>query len=207
MGLLDQLGHFLGGSSSGDGESRGDDGANEPLIPIDRFEVIEPPIPATGTSENPSFSAGFPLGWYDTTPTEGRIEGKPALLVLRRDDTTGLPSDMESRGVIRCFSHAKGSPNEFYGVAEQLAQLRARSLRAQLVEQLRYVRVGGSPGYTFQVEGKMMIRAFEALPSAITEVHMFHNNEWFLMQLESDPKFHAGYQQVLATVLGTLTWT
>jgi serine/threonine protein kinase len=190
------------GTHSGSGDTRGRDDANE-LIPIERFEVIVARMPATGMSANRSFKARFPSGWIDTTPTELRIEGKPALLVLRRSQTTGQTA---SRGVIRCFCHATASAKEFYAAAEQLAQLRARSLRAELVDPLRLVRVGGSPSYTFQVRGTIMLQASQAVPSAITEVHMFHNNEWFLVQLESDPQSHLSYQQVLATVLGTLTW-
>jgi len=175
-------------------------------IPIDRFDVVQAPIPPIGWAENKVFRAGYPPDWYDTTPTEPTIEGKPALVVLRRDDHTGLPSDFESRGVIRCFSHGRGPSSEFFAAAPKLDQVRARALRARLIEPLQFVRAGGAPCYTFRVDTTIRLRAFQTRPSAITEVHLFHNGEWFLMQLESDPKFHADYQQALATVLGTLTW-
>lgn len=187
-------------------ESEGDGAAHGPLIPIERFDPVEPPISPTAWAENALFTVGYPPGWHDTTPTEPRIEGQPALIVLRRDETTGLPGDVASRGVIRCFSSSRTTQGDFFAAAEKLADLRARSLRARLVEPLRFVRAGGAPCYTLQVEGTIQIRAFQSVPSAITEVHMFHEGEWLMMQLESDPKFHAGYQQVLATVLGTLSW-
>jgi hypothetical protein len=189
-----------GGGSDGVGAAQG------PLIPIDRFEIVEPLEPAAAWAENALFKVGFPSGWHDTTPTEPTIEGKPALVVLRRTETTGKPDDVKSRGVIRCFSSDRTTQGEFFAVAEKLADLRARSLGARLVEPLRFVRAGGAPCYTFQVEGKIQIRAFQSVLSAITEVHMFHEGEWLMMQLESDPFFHEKYQKALTTVLGTLTW-
>jgi hypothetical protein len=178
----------------------------ETYIPIDRFDVVEAPIPPIGWAANEAFSAGFPPGWYDTTATEPTIEGNPALIVLRRDDRTGRPSDVASRGVIRCFSHGRGPPSEFFAVAGEWDQVRARATRRRVIERLRFVRAGGAPCYTFRLDGETQIKAFKAIPSALTEVHLFHDDEWFFMQLESDPRFHAEYQQDLATVLGTLTW-
>jgi hypothetical protein len=178
----------------------------ETYIPIDRFDVVEAPIPPIGWAANEAFSVGFPPGWYDTTATEPTIEGKPALIVLRRDDRTGRPSDVASRGVIRCFSHGRGPPSEFFAVAGEWDQVRARATRRRVIERLRFVRAGGAPCYTFRLDGETQIKAFKTIPSALTEVHLFHDDEWFFMQLESDPSFHAEYQQDLATVLGTLTW-
>ncbi|MFI5004827.1 MAG: toll/interleukin-1 receptor domain-containing protein [Solirubrobacterales bacterium] len=194
------------GDHSESGSAQETDFPIEHDIPIDRFDVVQAPIPPIGWAENNVFRVGYPPDWYDTTPTEPTIEGKPALVVLRRDDHTGLPSDFESRGVIRCFLHGRGTSGEFFAAAPKLDHLRARALRGRLIEPLQFVRAGGAPCYTFRVDGTIRIRAFQASPSAITEVHLFHNGEWFLMQLESDPKFHADYQQALATVLGTLTW-
>ena len=184
----------------------GGDAPVETYIPIDRFDIVKAPIPPTGWAANEAFTVGFPPGWYDTTATEPTIEGKPALVVLRRDNQTGPPSDVVSRGVIRCFSIGKGSQTEFFSVAGKWDRVRARALRGQVVERLQFMRAGGAPCYTFRVDGTIQLTAFQTLPSAITEVHLFHDGEWFLMQLESDPSFHAGYQQDLATVLGTLTW-
>lgn len=178
----------------------------ETYIPIDRFDVVEAPIPPIGWAANEAFSVGFPPGWYDTTATEPTIEGKPALVVLRRDDRTGRPSDVASRGVIRCFSHGRGPQSEFFAVAGKFDQVRARATRRRVVEPLRFVRAGGAPCYTFRLDGETQIKTFQNIPSALTEVHLFHDDEWFFMQLESDPSFHAEYQQDLATVLGTLTW-
>jgi hypothetical protein len=178
----------------------------ETYIPIDRFDVVEAPIPPIGWAANEAFSVGLPPGWYDTTATEPTIEGKPALVVLRRDDRTGRPSDVASRGVIRCFSHGRGPQSEFFAVAGQLDQVRARATRRGVVEPLRFVRAGGAPCYTFRLDGETQIKTFQNIPSALTEVHLFHDDEWFFMQLESDPSFHAEYQQDLATVLGTLIW-
>jgi hypothetical protein len=178
----------------------------ETYIPIDRFDVVEAPIPPIGSAANEAFSVGLPPGWYDTTATEPTIEGEPALVVLRRDDRTGRPSDVASRGTIRCFSHGRGPQSEFFAVAGQLDQVRARATRRRVVEQLRFVRAGGAPCYTFRLDGETQIRTFQNIPSALTEVHLFHDDEWFFMQLESDPSHHAEYQQDLATVLGTLSW-
>jgi hypothetical protein len=178
----------------------------ETYIPIDRFDVVEAPIPPTGWAANEAFRVGFPPGWYDTTATEPTIEGKPALVVLRRDNRTGRPSDVGSRGVIRCFSHGRGPQAEFFSVAGKWDRVRALALGGRVVERLRFVRAGGAPCYTFRVDGTIQVKAFQTLPSAITEVHLFQIDEWFIMQLESDPSFHAEYQQDLATVLGTLTW-
>jgi hypothetical protein len=191
--------------------SAGAEGNNPPtgagqLIPIDRFEEIQPPIPPTAWAENALFKVGYPDGWYDTTPTEQPIEGNPALIVLRRLQATGLPVDDASRGTIRCFSSTSTTEAEFFAVGEQLPEARAQSLRGRLVEPLRFVRADGAPCYTFTVECEIQRRAFQSIASAITEVHIFHNGELLLMQLESDRKLHPGYQQVLATVLGTMAW-
>jgi hypothetical protein len=176
------------------------------MIPIDRFEVVEPLEPAAAWAVNALFTVGYPSGWYDTTPTEPTIEGNPALVVLRRTKTTGKPDDVKSRGVIRCFSSGRTTEGEFFAAPEHLADARARALQGQWVEPLRFVRAGGAPCYLLQVECKTQIRAFQSVPSAITEVHMFHAGEWLMMQLESDPFFHERYRRALTTVLGTLTW-
>jgi len=161
---------YLGGGDSY-GYFEGDGGAREASIPIDRFDPVEPPLSPTAWAENAMFTVGYPQGWYDTTPTEPTIEGKPALLVLRRDQATGRPSNEASRGVIRCFSSARTTQGEFFAAAEQLAEARARSLQARLVAPLRFVRAGGAPCYTLQVQGTIQIRAFHSIPSTITEVH------------------------------------
>jgi hypothetical protein len=174
--------------------------------PIDRFEVIRPPIPPIAWAENALFKIGYPAGWYDTTPTEGPIEGSPALIVLRRMQTTGLPVDDASRGTIRCFSSTSTTEAEFFAVGEQLPEVRAHSLQGRFVPPLRLMRADGAPCYTFMVECELQRRPFESIASAITEAHIFHNGELLLMQLESDRELHSGYQQVLATVLGTMAW-
>jgi hypothetical protein len=189
--------------TSGASESGGDQG---PLSPNDRYETVHPPLEPYAWAENPMFKAGYPPGWYDTTPREQTIEGNPALVVLRRDRKPGLPSDIESRGVIRCFLHGRAPQSEFYAAAEHLADLRARALQGRLVEPLRFVLAGGAPCHTFRVECTTLMQAFQSVPSSITEVHMFHKDNWLMMQLECDPKFSPAYQQVLATVLGTLIW-
>jgi hypothetical protein len=66
--------------------------------------------------------------------------------------------------------------------------------------------VDGACSYTLQVKGTLQIRPFHTVPSAITEVCMFHVNQVFMMQLESDPQPHDDYRQALGTVLGTLRW-
>lgn len=199
------------GSSSQLPVSSGAEGNNPPtgsgqLIPIDRFEVIQPPIPPTTWAENALFKVGYPAGWYDTTPTEQPIEGNPALIVLRRLQTSGLPVDDESRGTIRCFSSMRATEAEFVEAADQLPEARAHGLQGTFVPPLMLVRADGAPCYSFMVERTAQPRAFQSVPSTITEVHIFHNGELLLMQLESDRELHPGYQQVLATVLGTLVW-
>lgn len=174
-------------------------------IPMDRFEVIRPPIEPASLAENAVFRVGYPLGWFETTATEPPIEGNPALVVLRRDERTGPPGDVKSRGVIRCFSSMRASKGEFFEAAEHIVEARARALQAHPVEQLRFVRVDEAPCYMFQVEGTQLIH-FQSVPSAITEVHLFHDGELLMMQLESDPELHPAHRQVLGTVLGTLTW-
>jgi hypothetical protein len=52
----------------------------------------------------------------------------------------------------------------------------------------------------------LQIKAFQTVPSGITEVHLFHADQVFMMQLESDPQHHDGYRQALGTVLGSLRW-
>jgi hypothetical protein len=191
--------------------SSGAKGNNPPTgpgqpTPIDRFEIIRPPIPPTAWAENALFKVGYPSGWYDTTPTEQPIEGNPALIVLRRLQTTGLPVDDASRGTIRCFSSTNTTVAEFFAMGEQLPEIRAHSLRGEVVKPLRFVRADGAPCYHFTVECEIPRTAFESIASMITEVHIFHNGELLLMQLESDRELHPGYQKVLATVLGTLVW-
>jgi hypothetical protein len=68
----------------------------------EQFEAVEPPVPPTQWCDNDLFTAGYPAGWFETTPTEPPIEGSSPVLVLRRD-VTGMPDDLGSRGVIRCF--------------------------------------------------------------------------------------------------------
>jgi hypothetical protein len=192
--------------------SAGAEGGNPPTgpgqrIPIDRFVEIQPPIPPTAWAENALFKVGYPAGWYDTTTGEQPIEGNPPLVVLRRLQTSGLPVDDESRGTIRCFSTGTAPESEFFAMGEQLPELRAHSLPlGRFVPPLRFVRADGAPCYHFTIECELERRAFQSIPSAITEVHIFHNDELLLMQLESGRELHPGYQQVLATVLGTMAW-
>jgi hypothetical protein len=201
--LLGRVQKFFGiGETAGASVAEGEG----PLIPIDRFEPVKPPIEPYAWAENAMFKVGYPSGWYDTTPTEPTIEGNPALVVLRRDEKTGQPSDLESRGVIRCFLHGRTTESEFSAAAENLGELRARALGGQLVEPLRFVLVGDARCYWFWVETTSQIKAFQSVASAITEAHIFHDCDWLMMQLECDPKFRPAYQQVLATVLGTLSW-
>gem|GEM_PF-5601876 len=181
-------------------------GAEGNNLPNDRFEEIQSPISPTAWAENALFKVGYPDGWYDTTPTEKPIEGNPALIVLRRSQTSGLPIDDASRGTIRCFSSGGTTETEFFALGEHLPEVRARSLQGRFVPPLRLVRADGAPCYALTVECELQRRAFQSIASAITEVHIFHDGELLLMQLESDRKLHPGYQQVLATVLGTMTW-
>jgi hypothetical protein len=173
----------------------------------EQFEPVESPTPPTQWCENDLFTAGYPAGWFETTPTEPPIEGSPAILVLRRDQVTGLPDDLGSRGVIRCFRMAdRATQEEFLNMAYGLAEVRARSLRANVVDPERFLSVDGAYCYTFQVRGTLQIRAFHTVPSAITEVFLFHAGQVFMMQLESDPQHHDDYRQALGTVLGTFRW-
>ena len=60
--------------------------------------------------------------------------------------------------------------------------------RDGLLEPLRFVRSGGAPCYKFRVETINEIMPFQSVPSSITEVHMFHEGGWLMMQLECDPE-------------------
>jgi hypothetical protein len=172
----------------------------------EQFEAVEPPLPPTQWCDNDLFTAGYPAGWFETTPTEPPIEGSPPVLVLRRDQVTGLPDDLGSRGVIRCFRVDRATEEEFLDMAYGLAEVRARSLRATVVDPERFLSVDGAYCYTLQVQGTLQIRPFHTVPSAITEAHLFHAGQVFMMQLESDPQHHDDYRQALGTVLGTLRW-
>jgi hypothetical protein len=173
----------------------------------EQFEAVEPPIPPTQWCDNDLFTAGYPAGWFETTPTEPPIEGSPAVLVLRRNPVTGMPDDLESRGVIRCFRMTdRATEDEFLDVANGMAEVRGRSLRATVVDPERFLSVDGAYCYAFQVQGTLQIRPFQTVPSAITEAHLFHLNQVFMMQLESAPQHHEDYRQALGTVLGTLHW-
>jgi hypothetical protein len=173
----------------------------------EQFEAVEPPLPPTRQCDNDLFTAGYPDGWFETTPTEPPIEGSPAVLVLRRDQVTGVPDDLGSRGVIRCFRMTDGAnEEEFLDTAYGMAEVRGRSLRATVVDPVRLLSVDGAYSYTLQVQGTLQIRPFHTVPSAITEVFLFHEDQVFMTQLESDPQSHDDYRQALATVLGTLHW-
>jgi hypothetical protein len=172
----------------------------------ERFEAVEPPVPPIQWCDSDLFTAGYPAGWFETTPTEPPIEGSTPVLVLRRDQVTGTPDDLSSRGVIRCFRVGKATEDDFLDMAYGLADVRARSLRATVVDPERLLSVDGAYCYTFQVQGMLQIKAFQTVPSAITEVHLFHADQIFMMQLESDPQHHHGYRQAVGTVLGSLRW-
>lgn len=175
--------------------------------PPERFEAVEPPLSPTRWCDNDLFTAGYPAGWLETTPTEGPIEGSPPVLVLRRDQGTGVPDNSGSRGVIRCFRMTDGATEEeFLDLAYSIAEVRARSLRATLVDPERLLSVNGAYCYTFQVQGKLQLKTFQTIPNAITEVHLLHANQVFMMQLASDPQYHDDYRQAVGTLLGTLRW-
>lgn len=73
-------------------------------------------------------------------------------------------------------------------------------------EKTRLLSVNGAYCYTFQVEGKLQLKTFQTIPNAITEVHLLHANQVFMMQLASDPQYHDDYRQAVGTLLGTLRW-
>lgn len=174
----------------------------------EQFEAVgPPPVPPAQWCDNSLFTAGYPVGWFETTPTEPPIEGSLPVLVLRRSETTGIPDDLGTRGVIRCFpSGGSITVDEFLDSAAGMAEARARALRAALVDPERFLMVDGAYCMTFQVEGKQQIRAFQSVPSAITEVLLLHADQLLMMQLESDPQCHEEYRQTVGTVLGTLSW-
>jgi hypothetical protein len=172
----------------------------------ERFEAVEPPLPPTRWCENDLFQAGYPAGWVETTPTEAPIEGSPPVLVLRREQAAGLPDDLGSLGVIRCFRVEKATEEEFLDMAYGWAEVRARALRSTVVDPERFVSVDGAYCYTLQVQGPLQIKPFHTVPGAITEAHLFHAEQIFMMQLASNPQHHDDYRQALGTVLGTLCW-
>jgi hypothetical protein len=172
----------------------------------ERFEAVEPPVPPTQWCDNDLFTAGYPAGWFETTPTEPPIEGSSPVLVLRRDQVTGMPDDLGSRGVIRCFRVDSATEDDVLDMAYGLAEARARSLRATVVDSERLLSVDGAYCYTFQVQGTLQIKPFQTVPSAITEVHVFHADQVFMLQLESDPQHHESYRQAVGAVLGSLRW-
>ena len=170
------------------------------------FQQVAPPLPAETWCRNDRFVAGYPWGWLETTPAELPIEGLPPVLVLRRETEVTPSQDLDSRAVIRCFPMSKASLEDFLDMAPALPEARARALQATAVGPLQFVGTDGAPGYILQLEGTLDISAFKRVPSAITETYLFHRGEILLMQLESDPQHHLGFQQVVATVLGTLRW-
>ncbi len=170
----------------------------------EQFEAVETSLPATQTCDNSLFTAGYPAGWFETTPTEQPIEGSPPVLVLRRHASADTPDD---RGVIRCFPMAASvTEGEFFDSAYGMPEARARALRASLVDTEHFLAVDSAYCITFQVQGKLQIRAFQSVPSAITEVLLLHAGQVLMMQLESDPQYHDAYRQAIGTVLGTLRW-
>jgi hypothetical protein len=174
--------------------------------PPDRFEAVEPPLSPAQWSDNALFTAGSPAGWSETTPNEARIEGSLPVLVLRREQLNGPPEEVDSRGVIRCFRVESATEEQFLDTGPGIAEVRARALSMSVVEPERYLSVDGAYCYSFRVQGMLQIKPFHSVPSAITEVHLFHAGQLFMMQLESDPQFHDDYRQTVATVLGTLRW-
>jgi hypothetical protein len=98
------------------------------------------------------------------------------------------------------------SEGEFLDTAYGMAEVRARSLRATVVDSERLLSVDGAYSYTLQVQGTLQIKPFHIVPSAITEVFLLRANQVFMMQLESDPQPHNDFRQALGTVLGTLRW-
>ena len=128
------------------------------------------------------------------------------MLVLRREQVTGVPDHGVSRGVIRCFWSMSATEEEFLDSAYDLPEARTQALHARLVDPLRPLSVDGAYCYTFQLQGKLQISPFRTIPSVITEAFLFHASQVFMLQLASDPQYHDGYRQAISTVLGTLRW-
>jgi len=171
-----------------------------------QFEAVEPLLPPAHWCDNDLFLAGYPAGWLETTSTEQPIEGSPPVLVLRREQVTGVPDHGVSRGVIRCFWSMSATEEEFLDSAYDLPEARTRALRATVVDPIRLLSVDGAYCYTFQLQGTLQLRPFHTIPSSITEVFLLHASQVFMMQLASDPHYHDGYRQAVSTVLGTLRW-
>jgi hypothetical protein len=108
--------------------------------------------------------------------------------------------------VIRCFWVESASEDDFLDSVYGLAKVRARALRGTVVDAERLLSVDGAYCASFEIQWRHQIKPFQTVPGMITEVHLHHANQLYMMQLESDPQHHESYRQAVGTVLGSLRW-